>query len=270
MALQKDEAIVLIKRTYGESDRILQLFTLSAGKISAIAKGGNKSQKRFANTLEPFNHVRVEYFEKYGKGMVRIENADILETNSGIEKTLKRACTAAFLTEFVHRLTKERERHDGLFQVLKNVLKELKDVEYSYDHVLHHQLKILGLLGFMPNFDSCVYCGKEMTAYVRTLFSRERGGVLCAHCARSLPYKAYPEGVIAKLASLRGNGEFPEARSGENGTGAVQEPHGTYAGTGAAAGFTRNAQDIMEGFTSFHLDVEFRSYRILKDAFLKG
>jgi DNA repair protein RecO (recombination protein O) len=247
MALQKDEAIVLIKRTYGESDRILTLFTVGAGKISAIAKGGNKSQKRFANTLEPFNHVRVEYFEKYGKGMVRIENADILETNSGIEKTLKRACTAAFFTEFVNRLTKEREKHDGLFQALRGILKELKDVEYSYDDVLHHQLKILGLLGFMPNFDACVYCGKDMTGYVRALFSRERGGILCSHCARSLPYKAYPDGVIARLALLRDNGGRPSA----------------------SEGFVREAQDIMEGFTSFHLDVEFRSYKILKNLFLK-
>ena len=101
MALHKDEAIVLFKRSYGESDKIVRLFTLSSGKVAAIAKGANKSRKRFANTLEPFNRIRVEYFEKYGRGMVRIENADIVETNSGIEKSLKRACTAGFFDDFV-------------------------------------------------------------------------------------------------------------------------------------------------------------------------
>ena len=75
MPLHKDEGIVLFKRAYGESDKIVRLFTLGSGKVAAIAKGANKSQKRFMNTLEPFNHISLEYFEKYGKGMVRIENA---------------------------------------------------------------------------------------------------------------------------------------------------------------------------------------------------
>ena len=115
MALHKDEAIVLFKRAYGESDRIIRLFTFTSGKIAAIAKGAGKSQKRFSNTLEPFNHIRVEYFEKHETGMVRIENADIVETNSGIEKSLKRACTAGFFTEFADRLTKDREKKHGAF-----------------------------------------------------------------------------------------------------------------------------------------------------------
>ncbi|MEI6155503.1 MAG: hypothetical protein WCQ90_15605 [Deltaproteobacteria bacterium] len=33
--------------------------------------------------------------------------------------------------------------------------------------------------------------------------------------------------------------------------------------------FEREVQDIMEGFMSYHLDVEFRSYRLLKNFVLK-
>lgn len=261
MALHKDEAIVLIKRAYGESDRIVHLFTLGSGKIAAIAKGGNKSQRRFTNTLEPFNRVRVEYFEKYGKGMVRIENADILETNNGLEKTLKRACTAAFFTEFVDRLTKERERHDALFHTLRIALKTLKEFDFSYDEVLYYQLRMLETLGFMPNLDNCVYCGKGLQENEKILFSRERGGILCALCARSLPYKAYPEGVISRLSSFRNNSGSSQFRES---TPAPPTDLLLAAGDGL---FASEAQDIMEGFTSFHLDVEFRSYRILKSLY---
>ena len=106
--LHKDEAIVLSRKAYGESDKIMHFFTLTSGKMSAIAKGASKSQKRFMNTLEPFNHIRVEYFEKHARGLVRIENADIIETGNGIEKSLKKVSIAAFFVEFVDRLTKER------------------------------------------------------------------------------------------------------------------------------------------------------------------
>ena len=130
MALHKDEALVLFKRAYGESDRIIRLFTRTSGKIAAIAKGAGKSQKRFMNVLEPFNHIQVEYFEKYGKGMVRLENADIIETNGGIERSLKKACIAGFFTEFVDRLTKDKEPHESIFLSLKELLLAVKDHDF--------------------------------------------------------------------------------------------------------------------------------------------
>jgi len=257
MALHKDEAIVLFKRSYGESDKIIRLFTLSSGKVAAIAKGANKSQKRFANTLEPFNRIRVEYFEKYGRGMVRIENADIIETNSGIETSLKKACTAGFFVEFVDRLTKERERHEDLFNVLAEILQGIRGAEFTYDDILHYQLRMLGILGFMPNFHTCVYCGQAMAADEKIFFSRERGGILCHKCAPSLPHQVCAEGVIAGIVSVQqANGNVVGSQDAwgcaENGPSYLDN------------GFERVAQDIMEGFMTFHLDVELKSYRILK------
>ncbi|MGA2109956.1 MAG: DNA repair protein RecO, partial [Syntrophorhabdales bacterium] len=62
MALHKDQAIVLSTRVFGESDKIVRFFTLESGKLTGIAKGGKKSQKRFMNTLELFNVINLEYF----------------------------------------------------------------------------------------------------------------------------------------------------------------------------------------------------------------
>ena len=245
MALHKDEAFVLSKRAFGESDKIVRLFTRASGKIAAIAKGASKSQKRFMNTLEPFNHINVEYFEKYGKGMVRLENADIIETNSGIERSLKKACIASFFTELVDRLTKEKEPHESLFSVLRELLLAVKSHDLIYSDMLYYQFLMLDILGYMPNFDSCVYCGSAMSDDKKVHFSKERGGVLCASCSKSIPHTLYREGVITGLMLIR-NQEKPLVNMI----------------------FKHQAQDIMEGFMSFHLDVEFRSYRILKNVIL--
>jgi DNA repair protein RecO (recombination protein O) len=258
MSLHKDEALVLFKRAYMESDKIVRLLTLSSGKISAIAKGGSKSHKRFMNTLEPFNRVRVEYFEKHGKGMVRIENADIIETNRGIEASLKKACIAGFFTEFVDRLTKEREKHPALFYLLWEVLARAKSVDFTYSDILYYQLKVLETLGYMPNFVSCVYCGRDMSGDLRIFFSRERGGTLCGACAKSLPHKVYAQGVIEGLISVR-----EQEWDSEKGVGYTDCFHdeGQVYGRGM---FESAARDIMEDFISFHLEVEFKSYRLLK------
>ena len=258
MALHKDEAIVLFKRAYGESDRIIRLFTLTSGKIAAIAKGAGKSQKRFSNTLEPFNHIRVEYFEKQDKGMVRIENADIVETNSGIERSLRKACTAGFFTEFADRLTKEREKNTALFRTLKEILEGVKRSEFAYADILHYELRMLETLGYMPNLTDCVYCGKRVPDEMNRHFSSQRGGVLCPACTRPLPHRTYSEGTIPNLVFVGNNRyrplaeDFDGERSPEAGKGADPKR------------FEHEARQIMENFISFHLDVEFKSYRILK------
>ncbi len=268
MALHKDEAIVLFKRAFGESDKIIRLFTLNSGKISAIAKGGSKSQKRFMNTLETFNHINVEYFEKSGKGLVRLENADIIETNCGIETSLKKACTAGFFTELVDRLTKEKERHGELFRILKEILQQAKQVELAYMDVLFYHLKILEILGFMPNFTTCVHCGNKMDEKEKVCFSNERGGILCASCSHLLPHKAYTEGVIQTLNSVLNTSpcKRPDSKTS-------LDSHSSYPVMKEEAGaykvFEREAQGIMEGFMLYHLDVEFRSYRLLKSYVLK-
>lgn len=259
MPLHKDEGIVLFKRAYGESDKIVRLFTLGCGKVAAIAKGANKSQKRFMNTLEPFNHISLEYFEKYGKGMVRLENAHTIMTNEGIEKSLKRACMAGFFTEFVDKLTRDREKHAELFYMLKEVLTAIKQTDLTYSDLLYCELSMLQTLGFEPNFQTCVYCGKPMHEDDRTCFSSERGGTLCSRCSRFIVHKKYDEGVIARLASMKNGGGNVMSR----------EQVGSYSpcgdGNGDDAIFERDARDLLEGFVSFHLDVEFKSYRILKN-----
>ncbi|MCX8023151.1 MAG: DNA repair protein RecO [Syntrophorhabdaceae bacterium] len=255
--LHKDEAIVLSKRSYGESDRIVHLYTLHSGKVSAIAKGGNKSQRRFNNTLEPFNHIRVEYFEKQNKGMVRIENADIIETGDGIEKSLKKVSTASLFVEFVERLTKEKERHEEIFYTLKTILREIKEKEFTYRHILHFQLKTLSALGFMPNFLSCVYCGCSVPDQEKTKFSSERGGVLCGECSKHLPNRTYSPDTIKGLI------EITRIDASVGGGEAFDNPHQVLERKGDNR-FKAEAMEIMEGFITYHLDVRFKSYPILK------
>lgn len=241
MSLHKDEAIVLSKRAYGESDRIIHLFTFRAGKVPAIAKGAGKSQKRFANTLEPFNHIGVEYFEKQGRGLVRIENADLVSGNGGIETSMKRICSASFFAEFVNRMTREREPHGSLFLALKEFISLARSRDPAYPDILHHELKMLDILGYHPNFDTCVFCGTAVSDEEKVYFSRERGGILCGACSRSLPHRRWSPGLVQGFLAVKRLDAGFQTRSLEH-----------------------EAQELMEGFIAYHVDLDFKSYKLLK------
>ena len=49
----RTEAIVLRSIRYGEADRIVHLYTVAHGRLSAIAKGARRSRSRFGARLEP-------------------------------------------------------------------------------------------------------------------------------------------------------------------------------------------------------------------------
>jgi DNA repair protein RecO (recombination protein O) len=192
------------------------------------------------NTLELFNHVSLEYFEKSGKGMVRIDNADIIESNSGIERSFKKMCMASFFAEFVDRLTKEKERNDDLFNVLRNSLNSVKSVELRSSDVLYYQLQMLDHLGYMPNFKTCIQCGKHLAEHEQVCFSSVRGGTVCPQCSWSVPHRKYPEGSISSLADLK------------------------EVDAGNCTVFEQAGREILESFIAFHLNVDFKSYRLLR------
>ena len=117
---------------------------------------------------------------------------------------------------------------------------------------------MLGTLGYMPNLTDCVYCGTKVPDEMNRHFSSQRGGVLCPACTRPLPHRTYSEGTIPNLASVGNNRHSHRA-------GADSGEHLSEAGRPSdPARFEREARQIMENFISFHLDVEFKSYRILK------
>jgi len=265
MPLVKDEAIILSTRLFGESDKIVRFFTLSSGKLSGIAKGAKKSQKRFMNTLEPFNQVLIEYFEKATSSLVRIENADLEESNSGLELSFKRVCMASFFTEFVDKLTKEKQRNEHLFQTLKKILDSLKLVEFTTTDILYYELQMLRHLGYMLNLAACVHCGKALADVEKLYFSKERGGTLCTGCAHSVPHRQYPQGFIPHMLRLTETPMNSHAQSRGNSSSEHGEREGEagYPRAGVPI-LDRMGREVLEDFVKFHLAVEFKSYRLLK------
>ena len=59
-------ALLLARVVFGESDLVVTLLSWADGKVSALAKGARKSQKRFGGALEPFQTLSVALEERRG------------------------------------------------------------------------------------------------------------------------------------------------------------------------------------------------------------
>lgn len=184
------EAIVLSSMDYGESDKIVTLYTLEFGKIKGIAKGAKRSRKRFVNNLEPFSYIRLLFFQKQGRDLVMLEQADIIRRFDSILMEIYRIAFGSYCLELLNEMTPEGQTNQKAFDLLLRSLSILDKGVNIRNIVVSFEMKLLSILGYHPHLEGCVVCKKPgVGAYGHTplqetkiFFSSVRSGILCFDC----------------------------------------------------------------------------------------
>ena len=177
----RTQAIVLGHFEYGEADRILKLFTLEKGKVSAIAKGVRKISSHKAGHLEPFSQVNL--FLAKGRDLDIITQAEAIHPMTGIRADLRRMAMASYVVEVLDRFTYEEGPNTGLFRLLSQTLDRLETLDNYETAVRYYEIRLLDLLGYRPQLFDCIDCGKAILEQDQ-FFSPLGGGVACPTCGR--------------------------------------------------------------------------------------
>lgn len=175
----RTQAIVLGHIEYGEADRILKLFTMEKGKISAIAKGVRKIRSRKAGHLEPF--TRVTLFMAVGRNLDIITQAETVDSYPDLRDNLEGIAYASYVMEVVDRFTYEEGQNPGIFRLLANTLSRLEKQSNPETVIHYYEMRLLDLLGFRPQLFECVDCGNQIQEEDQ-YFSPLVGGIICPKC----------------------------------------------------------------------------------------
>jgi DNA repair protein RecO (recombination protein O) len=186
MPLYQTSAIVVRSTPYGESDRIVTLYTLDFGKMKGIAKGAKRSQKRFANTLEIGSYIQVGFFEKETQDLVRLDQSELIHSFGSLREDITKLAWASYFIELVNELTAERIKNKALFRLLVFFLDLIDQGMLQEDIQRVFEVRLLSHLGYQPHFDHCTRCQKRLSGE-KFFFGIRQGGVLCPPCAAQLP-----------------------------------------------------------------------------------
>jgi len=179
------EGVVLRHADWGETDRLLTLYTRERGKLRAIAKGARKIRSRKAGHLEPFTRVTLQLARSHDLPIVT--QADTLDAYLPIHENLVKTGQAAYIVELLDRFTYEDDTENyGIFRLLTEVLARLEKEPDPWLAIRYYEVRLLDLLGYRPHWFECANCGREIKAEDQ-YFSAARGGVLCPACGRGLP-----------------------------------------------------------------------------------
>jgi DNA repair protein RecO (recombination protein O) len=176
----KVQAIVLRSIRYGEADRILHLYTVTHGRLSAIAKGARRSRSRFGARLEPFMHVRALLHEGRSD-LLTVTGVDTVVVHPVLREHAATLDAAARACDAVGRLFETTDPHPEVFRLLANELALLNDdpAQARTANGLAFRLKLLLAAGIVPQLAACALCGE---ADHLSGFSGAAGGVVCNSC----------------------------------------------------------------------------------------
>ncbi len=177
----KSDAIALRHRRLGDADRIVTLITPFRGKLDVVAKGALRVRSKLAGHLEPLTHLEIVL--AHGRSMDIVTQAQTRESFGSIRGDLERLASAMYFLELVDRLTVEHAEARGVYDLLLDALTALDRGDGANFVARTFELRLLELVGFRPELQQCVSCGRDVAAD-EALWSALGGGVLGKECAR--------------------------------------------------------------------------------------
>ena len=196
--------VVIQVRTYGESDKIVTFYSRTRGRMSGIAKGAQRSLKRFVNKLELFSHLEILYTDSRSSSLVRIDQAELINPFPIIRSNYDRFTAAALICELILHWTRENDPDDRIFRLLIWALTSLEDLKRPAAWVvILFNIKLLTLLGYKPDLAGCSECGTLTQQDGPYRFNPARNGLICRRCSTSASNLGQTPGLNFSITTAR-------------------------------------------------------------------
>lgn len=193
----KADALVLRTADYGESDRMLTLFTLQQGKLSAAAKGVRKAAAKLRFAAQPF--CFAEYVLAKRGERCTVIGATLTDGFYPLREDISKFYAAAALVGVLDAVLPEGVVNEELFLRAVNALGQMCEGSEE-ETLISFLLKVLELSGYMLTFERCADCGGKLSG--RIWFDMQSGCFYCGECARGAGASPSTLNVLRKCAGL--------------------------------------------------------------------
>jgi DNA repair protein RecO (recombination protein O) len=183
MPARETEAIILKTFPLGEADRLVSFLGRTSGRVRGVASGARRIKNRYGSTLEVLSHVQIWYVEKETRELVRIQQADLLESFHKAQSDYGLSTGLAVISEISELILPEHEVSEPMFRL---ILLAAREVERTGDWSLplsYFAFWTVRLGGWLPRFDRCVACDAPFGAKP-AYYDPHQPGLFCEKCRR--------------------------------------------------------------------------------------
>lgn len=153
-AIIRTDAVVLRTLDYGETSRIVTLFTRERGRMGVMARGARTMRSRFGSTLEPMAHVQAVIHVKPSRELQTLSEASHLRIRPRLARSVERLEPAVRALELVDALMPSDQALPPVLDLLVEALDALDGpVERPGNAWPWFALHLASLLGIAPRVD---------------------------------------------------------------------------------------------------------------------
>ena len=181
MPLKESEAIVLRTFPLGEGDRLVSFLDRQSGRMRGVARGARLPKSRFGSTLEMLAYIRIWYFERETRELVRINQCELIESFMDVQRDYSSAIGLALVSEITDSVLGEREVADAQFRLILLTARAIRVHGPSQVILAYFCLWTARLGGWLGPLDRCSRCGRAI--HLETAFHSSGFAELsCADC----------------------------------------------------------------------------------------
>lgn len=184
------EAINLKSYNLNDADKIMVMYSKENGLIKGVAKGIKKPKSKLGARMDLLVANTLQILK--GRSLDTIIQAQTVNHFRKTREDYDKLMLSSYISEVVMNFGEGSEAASKeIYELLYKALNRISNSENKKDMliaVIKFQLKMLLIMGFCVELDSCLCC-REQILNDDMYFSSKMGGVVCKECNEHLGVK---------------------------------------------------------------------------------
>ena len=184
------EAINLKSYNLNDADKIIVMYSKDNGLIKGVAKGIKKPQSKLGARMDLLVANTLQLLK--GRSMDTIVQAQTVNNFRKTREDIDKLMFSSYVSELVMNFGEGSEAASKeIYELLYKALNRIANANSKKDAfiaVIKFQLKLLLILGFCVELDTCLCCREQVLAE-DMYFSSTMGGIVCEECNEHLGVK---------------------------------------------------------------------------------
>ena len=184
------EAINLKSYNLNDADKIMVMYSKDNGLIKGVAKGIKKPKSKLGARMDLLVANSLQLLK--GRSMDTIIQAQTLNNFKKTREDIDKLVYSSYISELIVNLGEGSEAASKeIYDLLYKALNRISSSDSKKDAliaVIKFQLKLLLIMGFCVELDTCLCC-RERVLDEEMYFSSKMGGIVCIECNENLGVK---------------------------------------------------------------------------------
>lgn len=175
--IEEVEGIILSVTPYGETSKIINVYTKEHGIIGIICKGAMSVKSRLRSFTQKLTYGNFNIYYKKDR-LSTLASVEEINPLKNIKSDILLISYASYLSDLVMQVARQNNNKKIYFDFINSLLKIEEGLNpLVITNIL--EVKLLDYLGVGLNLTSCIMCGSKNR--IVTL-SSEKGGFICENC----------------------------------------------------------------------------------------